>query len=213
MEGQNFNRIGSPKPFDRSNRMDSSDQALSHQPLFGERNITSAQLDKASASRPTSKAGGARRARIDKRPPAARAGSEVVNALTFKLVFVTRKPKRRHCRRSAECNARPGSGGRRWAFPVLRIGPIQGMPDEMFQRQQNWEIKMTRGLTITSVGFLGLLSLFNLIALVLNISQSSRAAVGGMNYEDLMRDSDFTRAVKSIVQECKVNVDVATLKC
>ena len=72
---------------------------------------------------------------------------------------------------------------------------------------------MTRRLTITSVGFLGLLSLFNLIALVLNISQSSRAAVRGMNYEDLMQDPDFTRAVKSIVQECKVNVDVATIKC
>ena len=72
---------------------------------------------------------------------------------------------------------------------------------------------MTRRLTITSVGFLGLLSLFNLIALVLNISQSSRAAVRGMNYEDLMHDSDFTRAVKSIVQECKVNVDIATIKC
>ena len=32
-------------------------------------------------------------------------------------------------------------------------------------------------------------------------------------YEDLMRDPDFTRAVKSIAQECKVNVGVAKLLC
>jgi hypothetical protein len=70
---------------------------------------------------------------------------------------------------------------------------------------------MTRKLMIASV--LGLLSLFNLIALFLTISQSSGAAVEGMKYEDLMRDPDFTRAVKSIAQQCKVNVDVATLQC
>jgi hypothetical protein len=72
---------------------------------------------------------------------------------------------------------------------------------------------MTRRLTITSMGLLGLLTLFNLIALALNMSQSSRAAVGGMNYESLMRDADFARAVKSIAQECTVNVDIAKLKC
>ena len=42
-----------------------------------------------------------------------------------------------------------------------------------------------------------LLSALNVIALVLNLSQVSRAAVGGMNYQDLLRDPDFTRAVKS----------------
>jgi len=64
-----------------------------------------------------------------------------------------------------------------------------------------------------TVGLLGLLSLFNPIALVLTNSQSSKAAVEGMKYEDLMRDPDFTRAVKSIAQQCKVNVDVAALQC
>ncbi len=72
---------------------------------------------------------------------------------------------------------------------------------------------MTRRLTIASVGLLGLLSLFNLIALILTISQSSRATTGGMNYEDLIHDPDFTRAVKSIAQECRVNVDIAKLEC
>jgi hypothetical protein len=72
---------------------------------------------------------------------------------------------------------------------------------------------MSRRLMIASMGLLTLLSLFNLVALVLTTSQPSRAAVGGMKYEDLMRDPDFARAVKSIVQDCKVNVDLAIVKC
>jgi hypothetical protein len=58
-----------------------------------------------------------------------------------------------------------------------------------------------------------LLSALNVIALVLNLSQVSSAAVGGMNYQDLLRDPDFTRAVKSIAEQCTVNVDIARLKC
>ena len=58
-----------------------------------------------------------------------------------------------------------------------------------------------------------LLSALNVIALVLNLSQVSIAAPGGMSYQDLVRDPDFTRAVKSIAEQCKVNVDLATLKC
>ena len=64
-----------------------------------------------------------------------------------------------------------------------------------------------------SMTLLGLLSALNVIALVLNLSQVSRAAVGGMSYQDLMRDPDFTRAVKSIAEQCSVNVDIARLKC
>jgi len=60
---------------------------------------------------------------------------------------------------------------------------------------------------------LGLLSALNVIALVLNLSQVSRAAVGGMSYQDLLRDPDFTRAIKSIAERCTVNVDIARLKC
>jgi hypothetical protein len=57
------------------------------------------------------------------------------------------------------------------------------------------------------------LSGLNAIALIINLSQPLRAAVGGMSYQDLMRDPDFTRAVKSITQDCKVNVDIAKLVC
>jgi len=34
-----------------------------------------------------------------------------------------------------------------------------------------------------------------------------------MSYQDLMRDPDFTNAVKSIVQDCQVNVDIAKVRC
>jgi hypothetical protein len=53
----------------------------------------------------------------------------------------------------------------------------------------------------------------NVIALAANISVPSRAAVSGMNYEQLIRDPGFTRAVKSIAEACAVNVDLARLKC
>ena len=60
---------------------------------------------------------------------------------------------------------------------------------------------------------LSLLSALNVIALAVNVSLPSRAATGGMSYQDLVRDPDFTRAVKAIAEQCKVNVDLATLKC
>jgi hypothetical protein len=58
-----------------------------------------------------------------------------------------------------------------------------------------------------------LFTALNLGALILNISPPSRAAIAGMSYQDLMRDPDFTRAVQSIAQECRVNVDLAKLAC
>jgi len=41
----------------------------------------------------------------------------------------------------------------------------------------------------------------------------SRAAVGGMSYQGLLRDPDFTRAVKTIAEQCSINFDIAKLKC
>ena len=58
-----------------------------------------------------------------------------------------------------------------------------------------------------------LLSALNAGALILNLSQPARAAVRGMSYRDLLRDPDFTRAVKTIAEQCSVNVDIARLKC
>ena len=63
------------------------------------------------------------------------------------------------------------------------------------------------------LALLCLLSGLNAIALIVNLSQPSRAAVGGMSYQELVRDADFTRAVKSIAQNCNVNVDIGKLVC
>jgi hypothetical protein len=67
--------------------------------------------------------------------------------------------------------------------------------------------------TAALAALLCFLSALNLFTLVINSSPPSRAAVGGLSYEDLMRDPDFTRAVQSIAQKCKVNVDIAKLIC
>ena len=53
----------------------------------------------------------------------------------------------------------------------------------------------------------------NIMALAVNLSLPSRAAVGGMNYEQLINDPDFTRAVKSIAAACPVNVNIGKLRC
>ena len=70
--------------------------------------------------------------------------------------------------------------------------------------------RKTRTALVLLVGFLTAL---NVSSLILNFSQPSRAAVAGMSYQDLVRDPDFTRAVQSIAQECRVNVDLAKLVC
>lgn len=60
---------------------------------------------------------------------------------------------------------------------------------------------------------LGTVSVLNLVAFAVNLALPSRATVGGQSYEDLLRNSDFTRAVKSIAESCIVNVDIGKLKC
>jgi hypothetical protein len=80
---------------------------------------------------------------------------------------------------------------------------------------EKWILKAHREIAMSRLlmTLVCLLSALNVIALVLNLSQVSRAAVGGMSYQDLLRDPDFTRAVKSIAEQCMVNVDIARLKC
>lgn len=58
-----------------------------------------------------------------------------------------------------------------------------------------------------------LVSALNLIFFIAAVSMPSRAAVAGLTYQDLVHDSDFTRAVKSIAESCTVNVDIGKLKC
>jgi len=58
-----------------------------------------------------------------------------------------------------------------------------------------------------------LLTALNGIALVVNPPRPARAAAHGMSYQDLMHDADFTRAVRSIAEQCNVNVDLGKLEC
>jgi len=69
---------------------------------------------------------------------------------------------------------------------------------------------MSRRFALVSFG---LLTTFNIIALLISTSPPSRAEVAGMTYEQLVKDQDFSRAVKSLVESCEVNVDLGKLKC
>ena len=57
----------------------------------------------------------------------------------------------------------------------------------------------------------GLLLALNLVVMALDFPSPSRAA--GMNARHLEADPDFVRAVHSIVEHCKVNVDLARVEC
>jgi hypothetical protein len=59
----------------------------------------------------------------------------------------------------------------------------------------------------------GLLLALNLVVMALDFSSPSRAAVAGMNARRLEADPDFVRAVHSVVEHCKVNVDLARVEC
>jgi hypothetical protein len=67
--------------------------------------------------------------------------------------------------------------------------------------------------TATALAFLGLLTALNVGMLLFNTAQPSRAAVAGMKSADLLKDADFTKAVKAIAGKCKVNVELAKLLC
>jgi hypothetical protein len=65
----------------------------------------------------------------------------------------------------------------------------------------------------TLLATLVVLTALNLIVMIVNLSAPSKAAVSGLTYRDLVADSDFTRAVQSIVEACRVNVDTAKVQC
>jgi hypothetical protein len=65
----------------------------------------------------------------------------------------------------------------------------------------------------TAMVLMCLLTALNVGVVILNTSIPSRAALGGMTYQDLVNDPDFTRAVKAVASTCKVNVDIGTVKC
>jgi hypothetical protein len=59
----------------------------------------------------------------------------------------------------------------------------------------------------------GLLTALNAAVLILQFSASSNAAVGGMNAQALANDADFKSAVQTVVESCRVNVDLGKVQC
>jgi hypothetical protein len=57
------------------------------------------------------------------------------------------------------------------------------------------------------------LTTLSAIALAINISLPTQAAIDGKSYEDLVSDQDFVLAVQDIMQRCRVNVDIARKGC
>ena len=53
----------------------------------------------------------------------------------------------------------------------------------------------------------------NVLALTINLAQQSKSAPGGTSYQELMHDADFTRAVRSVIEACAVNIELAKLRC
>jgi hypothetical protein len=72
---------------------------------------------------------------------------------------------------------------------------------------------MLRKTGITLVVIACLLTVLNIGFIILQLSFPSKAAVGGMDAQALSRDSDFRRAVQTVVEACKVNVDIAKVQC
>jgi hypothetical protein len=64
-----------------------------------------------------------------------------------------------------------------------------------------------------ATALVGLLLALNLVVMMFDLSTRSRAAVAGMKSRQLEADPDFVRAVRSIVEHCKVNVDLARVEC
>jgi len=53
----------------------------------------------------------------------------------------------------------------------------------------------------------------NASILIFNLTLPSRAAVAGMDYRALVTDSDFKRAVQTIVETCRANVELGKVQC
>jgi hypothetical protein len=63
------------------------------------------------------------------------------------------------------------------------------------------------------VALFSIATALNLAILIFNLSLPSRAAVAGMDTKALIGDSDFKAAVQSVIQGCRVNVDLGKIRC
>jgi hypothetical protein len=67
---------------------------------------------------------------------------------------------------------------------------------------------MSRKAVIAALCFLTAL---NITVLVISLSLPSKAATP--SYQEMINDPNFTRAVKTIIEQCRVNVDIGKVQC
>jgi hypothetical protein len=96
---------------------------------------------------------------------------------------------------------------RDWPPPVPCASLTAPVADRIIAR---WEPPMSPKVATILVS---LLLALNLLVMALNFTSSSSAAVAGLRAHQLENHPDFVRAVRSIVQKCRVNVDLATVFC
>jgi hypothetical protein len=72
---------------------------------------------------------------------------------------------------------------------------------------------MSRKTGITILVLTCLATALNVGVLILNVSLPSEAAVAGLHYRGLSRDPDFRRAVQTVVEACRVNLNLADIRC
>jgi hypothetical protein len=53
----------------------------------------------------------------------------------------------------------------------------------------------------------------NVVVMVLNFTSPSSAAVASLRAHQFENDPEFVRAVRSIVQKCRVDVDLGAVSC
>jgi hypothetical protein len=68
---------------------------------------------------------------------------------------------------------------------------------------------MSRKAIIATLGLLAALNI--LLGVAVDLSRASTAATS--SFQELIDDPDFARAVKAIVEQCRVNVDIGRLQC
>ena len=61
------------------------------------------------------------------------------------------------------------------------------------------------------IATLFLMTALNTTSLVMNFSLPSKAA--NPSYQELINDPNFTRAVTTIIERCRVNVDIGRVQC
>jgi len=72
---------------------------------------------------------------------------------------------------------------------------------------------MSRKTGVTILVPICLATALNVGILILNVSLPSEAAVAGLHYRDLSRDPDLRRAVQAVVEACRVNLNLADIRC